>query len=134
MELINMLTLLLLLINNCRWNIFKHVIKHHLKTFTFCFLSRAHLWSFSKSKFNLKSDRVNLVAPASPIDCLLYLPNVRAIYSTNWDQKGWPGSEIQMYYKGCPCFETHLELFSVVQWKRNFINVLLRIENFYFRN
>ena len=31
--------------------------------------------SFSKSKFN----RVNLVAPASRIQCLLYLPNVRAI-------------------------------------------------------
>ena len=38
---------------------------------------RTHL--FSKSKFNLKSDRVNLVATASPIECLLYLPNVRAI-------------------------------------------------------
>jgi len=25
------------------------------------------------------SGRVNLVAPASPIECLLYLPNVRAI-------------------------------------------------------
>ena len=37
-----------------------------------------HLWPLSKSKFNLKSDRVNLVAPASPI-LLLYLPNVRAI-------------------------------------------------------
>ena len=36
-----------------------------------------HLWPCSKSK--LKSDRVNLVAPASPIECLLYLPNVRAI-------------------------------------------------------
>ena len=36
-----------------------------------------HPRSFSKSKFNLKSDRVNLVAPASPIE--LYLPNVRAI-------------------------------------------------------
>ena len=35
-----------------------------------------HLWPFSKSKLNLKSDHVNLVAPASPIDCLLYLPNV----------------------------------------------------------
>ena len=33
----------------------------------------------SKSKFKLKSDRVKLVAPASPIECLLYLPNVRAI-------------------------------------------------------
>ena len=38
-----------------------------------------HLWPFSKSKFNLKSDRVILVAPASPIECLPYLPNVRAI-------------------------------------------------------
>ena len=38
-----------------------------------------HLWPISKSKFNLKSDRVNLVAPASPIECLLYIPNVRAI-------------------------------------------------------
>ena len=49
----------------------------------------------SKSKFNLKSDRVNYVAPASPIECLLYLLNVRAIQYK-------PGSEIQMYY-GCPC-------------------------------
>ena len=32
---------------------------------------------FSKSKFNLKSDRVNLVA--NPIECLLYLTNVHAI-------------------------------------------------------
>ena len=38
-----------------------------------------HTWPFSKSKFNLKPDRVNLVAPASPIECLLYLPDVRAI-------------------------------------------------------
>ena len=59
------------------------------------------LWPFSKSRFNLMSDRVNLIAPASPVECLLYLPNVRAIQS-NWDRKGWPGSEIKMYY-GCPC-------------------------------
>ena len=56
-------------------------------------MQRTHLWPFSKSKFNLKSDRVNLVAPASLIHW--------ARYSTNWDRKGWPGSEIQMYY-GCP--------------------------------
>ena len=31
------------------------------------------------AKFNLKSDRVNLVAPASPIH--------RARYNTNWDRK-----------------------------------------------
>ena len=33
-----------------------------------------HLWAFSKSKFYIKSDRVNLVAPASHIECLFYLP------------------------------------------------------------
>ena len=38
-----------------------------------------HLWPFSKSKFNLKSERVNLLALVSPIECLLYLPNVRVI-------------------------------------------------------
>ena len=38
-----------------------------------------HPWPFSKSKFNIKFDRLNLVAPASPIECLRYLPNVRAI-------------------------------------------------------
>ena len=32
-------------------------------------------------------------------DCFIYPMSGR--YSTNWDQKGWPGSEIQMYY-GCP--------------------------------
>ena len=32
-----------------------------------------------KVNSTLKSDRVNLVAPVSPIECLLYLPNVRAI-------------------------------------------------------
>ena len=34
---------------------------------------------FSNSKFNLKSDRVNFVTPAIPIECLLNLPNVRAM-------------------------------------------------------
>ena len=38
-----------------------------------------HLWPLRKSKFNLMSERVNPAAPASPIECLLYLPNVRAI-------------------------------------------------------
>ena len=41
--------------------------------------TNTHLWSFSKSKFNLKSDRVNLVAPASSIECLIYLPYIRAV-------------------------------------------------------
>jgi len=38
-----------------------------------------HLCPFSKSKFNF-------LAPASPV--------YRARYSTNWDRKGWPDSEI----------------------------------------
>ena len=45
--------------------------------------------------WSIKSERVNLVAPASPVH--------RAGYSTNWDRKGRPGSEIQMYY-GCPWY------------------------------
>ena len=32
-----------------------------------------HLWHFSESKLNLKSDGVNLVAPASPIHAPLTL-------------------------------------------------------------
>ena len=36
-----------------------------------------HLRPFRKSEFNLKSDRVNLVAPVSPTECLFYLPNVQ---------------------------------------------------------
>ena len=36
-------------------------------------------WPSSKSRVNLKSNRVNLVAPNIPIECQLYLPNVRAI-------------------------------------------------------
>ena len=37
-----------------------------------------------------KFDLINLVAQASPVH--------KARYSTNWDRKGLPGSEIQMYY------------------------------------
>jgi len=48
---------------------------------------------------NLKSDRVNLVARLVLLSvCFIYPMSGR--YSTNWDRKGWPGSEIQMYY-GC---------------------------------
>ena len=57
-----------------------------------------HLWPFSKTKFNLKSDRVNLVAQLSV--CFIYPMSGR--YNTNWDRKSWPSSEIQMYY-GCSC-------------------------------
>ena len=56
-------------------------------------LWHTHLCPFSKSKFNL-------VAPA------------RARYNTNWDRKGWPSSEIQMYH-GCPWTVTFPEWFKV---------------------
>ena len=72
-----------------RWLIlflFLHIIYQCEKSLmlmsVFCRLKKlyfTHLCPFSKSKFNLNSDRVNLVAPASPIACLLYLPTVRAI-------------------------------------------------------
>ena len=46
------------------------------------------------------SDRINLIAPASPIEfCFMY--PIAGRYGTNWDRKSWPGPEIQMYY-GCP--------------------------------
>ena len=60
-----------------------------------------HPWLFSKSKLNPKSDRVNLVAPLVLLNVWIIYPMSRR-YSTNWVRKGWPGSEIQMYY-GCPC-------------------------------
>ena len=81
----------------------------HTKFFLKKFSTRkTHPWPSSKSKFNLKSDRVNLVAPASPI-----YPISRR-YSTNWDRKGWPGSEIQSYY-GWPWesyFHTRYNVFN----------------------
>ena len=75
-----------------------------------------HLWPFSKSKSNLKSDRVNLVAPA--IECLLYLPDVRGIQY----KQGWPGPKIQMYY-GCP-WRTYSKLFTNfhVSWDTLYLN------------
>ena len=53
----------------------------HFRNFPIsCFwFNYTHLWPFSESKFSLMSGRVNLVAPTSPIECLLNLPNVRAI-------------------------------------------------------
>ena len=48
---------------------------------------------FGKSKFSLNSDRVNLVAPASPNKCLLYLPNVRPIqYKLGTKRLIWLGN------------------------------------------
>ena len=42
--------------------------------------------------------------------CLIYPMSGR--YSTNWDRKGWPGSEIQMYYS-CPWF-TYIPYWSLL--------------------
>ena len=55
---------------------------------------RTHLWLFSKIEFNLKSDPVNRLVLLSV--CFIYPISWR--YSINWDRKGLPGSEIQMYY------------------------------------
>ena len=81
-----------------------------------------HPWPFSKSKFNLKSDCVNLVAPASSIECLRYLPNVRSILY-KLGPENWPGSEIQMYY-GCPwifCCRIFIKILehSVLPFEKN---------------
>ncbi len=69
--------------------IFEYFLKKHLifyfllylkKKFTYLLTSLSQVKrSTSESKLNLKSDRVNFVAPASPIECMLYLPNVQAI-------------------------------------------------------
>ena len=89
----------------------------HIETHLKLFLHK-HLCPFSKSKFNLKSDRVNLVAPASPIECLLYIPNVWAI-QYKLGRKGWPGSEIQMTY-GCPWHKNSLRpIFFELSPKKN---------------
>ena len=54
-----------------------------------------HANPFGKSKFNheAKSLTASTLLHQSPVH--------RARYSTNWDRKGWPGSQILMYY-GCP--------------------------------
>ena len=60
-----------------------------------------HLSPCSKGKFNLKSACVNLVAQASPIECLLYLPNVRAIqYKLGPERLTRLGNSNVLY--GCP--------------------------------
>ena len=67
------------------WHYFNlHVLKGIVGLFQMAFhlcggTYITHPSPFSESKFNLKSDRVNFVAPASPIECLRYLPNLRAI-------------------------------------------------------
>ena len=47
---------------------------------TLTIISHTSEWPFSKRKFNLKPNRVKRVVPASPIEWLLYLANVRATH------------------------------------------------------
>ena len=88
------------------------------------YINRAH-WVFCDSElkssnisnFNtitLKSIRINRYTEwLNPIllsVCFIYPMSGR--YSTNRDRKGWPGSEIQMYY-GCPCQSNRWMIFLV---------------------
>ena len=72
-----------------------------------------HLLPLTKSKFNLKSDRVNRLVLLS----VCFINTMSRRYSTNWDRKGWPGSEIQMY-NGCPCTAKVIKVygFSAQLW------------------
>ena len=92
-----------------------------------------HLCLFGKSKFNI----YEIILTASTLShrlvrlivCFINPMSVR--YSTNWDRKGWPGSEIKVYY-GCPWWErAHLNslwiLVTCVYWllKVNILNVVV---------
>ena len=117
-----------------------------------------HPWPFSKSKFNLRSDRVNLIAPASPIECLLYLPNVRAIQyklgperltrlgnsnvlrllvvcrlSFQWCYLEWYAQQLQLYTVGSVENYLTLTIFFIVSVVLNIlyqIKLQLKIINF----
>jgi len=62
------------------------------------------------------SDRVNLVAPASPIECLLYLPNVREIQYKTGTGKVDPARKFKcttaarVRYKFAGLLENRIEL------------------------
>ena len=63
----------------------------------------------SKSKFNLGLTTSTLLHRLVLLSvCFIYPMSGR--YNTNWDRKGWPGSEIQMYY-GCPWTERKYMLY-----------------------
>ena len=68
-------------------------------------LNITHLCPFSKGKFNLY-EAENLTTPTllyRLVLLIVFFINPMSVQcSTNWDRKGWPGSEIQMYY-GSPC-------------------------------
>ena len=76
-----------------------------------------HLLPFSKSKFNLKSNRVNLVASAIVLLSVFFIYPMSGQYSTNWDRKGWTGLDIQMYYdsRWCNLFP-HVFIFEIISF------------------
>ena len=76
-----------------------------------------HLLPFSKSKFNLKSNRVNLVASAIVLLSVFFIYPISGQYSTNWDRKGWTGLDIQMYYdsRWCNLFP-HVFIFEIISF------------------
>ena len=56
-------------------------------------------WQFTS---NLSEINYNQLLPRLVLLSVCFIYPLSGQYSTNWDRKGWPGSEIQMYY-GCPC-------------------------------
>ena len=103
---------IVLMLKNYNWNVSKSenvfafklcICFRNVKCSKIYYLIIKHLYYFNfqphqtlnKSEFNLKSDRVNLVAPAALVllsVCFSY--TMSRCYSTNWDRKGLPGSEI----------------------------------------
>ena len=81
--------------------IYKVTIFSNVKKYVFLngsnvsFLNELDLNPFSKSKFNLYE------ASSLTVSTLLHRIVLSLELGTNWDRKGWPGSEIRMYY-GCP--------------------------------
>ena len=58
------------------------------------FRSCTHPCPLSKSKFNTASTLLHRLVLLS----VCFINPIYVRYSTNWDRKGWPGSEIKMYY------------------------------------
>ena len=82
--------------------IYKVTIFSNVKKYVFLngsnvsFLNELDLNPFSKSNFNLYE------ASSLTVSTLLHRLVLSLELGTNWDRKGWPGSEIQMYYSS-PC-------------------------------
>ena len=69
-----------------------------------------HLCPFSKSKFNLyeaSSLTASTLLHRLVLFIVCFITSMSVGYSTNLDRKGWPGSEIKMYY-GCLWWKKHI--------------------------